>query len=129
MSDEYDLSPMNVTINPAGSPTPGLANHGYKVWLAGVIMVVSSGLFVGARIATRLSQLQMGPDDYAIIGALATCIVQISLWLMSVKEGYGADYEMLNWPHQKLFNVRSFRTRNGNRWVTVGETQCEQGRC
>ena len=95
---------MNVTINPAGFPTPGLPNHGYKVWLAGVIMIISSGIFVGARVATRISQRQMGADDYAIIGALVSCIIQVSLWLTSVREGYGADYLMLNWPHQKLFN-------------------------
>lgn len=96
--------PMNVTINAAGFPTEGLANHGFKIWLAGVILIIAAGLFVGARTATRLSQQQMGSDDYAIIGALTTCLIQVSLWLMSVREGYGADYLMLNWQHQKLFN-------------------------
>lgn len=95
---------MNVTINPAGFPTPGLANHGYKVWLAGVILIITSGIFVGARVATRTSMRQMGSDDFAICAALTTCIIQMTLWLLSVREGYGADYLMLNWPHQKLFN-------------------------
>ena len=101
---EPNLRPMNVTIDPAGFPTPGLANHGYKVWLAGVILIIISGLFVSARVSTRISMRQMGADDYAIVGALVTCIIQVSLWLMAVRAGYGADYLMLNWQHQKLFN-------------------------
>lgn len=104
MSDGHNWAPMNVTISPAGFPTPGLANHGYKVWLAGVVMIISSGLFVGARIATRMSMRQMGADDYAIIAALTSVTIQMTLWLLSVREGYGADYLMLNWQHQKLFN-------------------------
>ncbi|KAK3721130.1 hypothetical protein LTR37_003420 [Vermiconidia calcicola] len=37
---------MNVTIDPAGSPTPGLPKHGWKVWISLVLMVIFSGLFV-----------------------------------------------------------------------------------
>lgn len=42
----------------------------------------------------------MGADDYAIVAAFASCLIQVSLWLMSVRAGYGADYVRLNWPHQ-----------------------------
>ena len=57
-------------INPAGFPTPDLPNHGYKVWLTLVIMIIIFGLFVVVRIATRITARQMGADDYAIIVAL-----------------------------------------------------------
>ena len=57
-------------INHAGFPTPELPNHGYKVFLTLVIMVVFSGLFVVARVSTRVATRQMGADDYTIIVAL-----------------------------------------------------------
>lgn len=53
-------------INPAGFPTPTLGNEGYHVWLALVIMIIFSGITTIARVATRLSNRQMGADDYAI---------------------------------------------------------------
>lgn len=104
MSDGHNWGPMNVTIDVAGFPTEGLPNHGYKVWIAGVVTIISSGLFVGARIATRISQRQMGADDYVICAAMVSCTIQMMFWLLSVWAGYGADYLMLNWQHQKLFN-------------------------
>jgi len=59
-------------VNPAGFPSLGLPNEGYKVWLALVIMIISSGLFVAARIANRYSTRQLGADDYTIMAALVS---------------------------------------------------------
>lgn len=59
-------------INPAGFPTPGLPNEGYRVWLALVIMIISSGLFVIARIVARAHAGQLGVDDYTIVGAMVS---------------------------------------------------------
>jgi len=59
-------------VNPAGFPSPGLPNEGYKVWLALVIMFISSALFVVARIITRYRTRQVGLDDYAIVLALVS---------------------------------------------------------
>lgn len=59
-------------VNPAGFPSTGLPNEGYRVWLALVIMIISSGFFVAARIANRCMTRQMGADDYAIIAALVS---------------------------------------------------------
>lgn len=65
--------PANTTyVNPAGFPSDKLPNQGYRLWLAIVIMIISSGAFVIARIATRLSTHQMGFDDYAIIAAFVS---------------------------------------------------------
>lgn len=60
----------NITISPAGFSTPGLPNHGWRVWLALVIMIVISGTFVVFRVIARVSARQMGSDDYAIVAAL-----------------------------------------------------------
>ena len=65
--------PANVSyVNPAGFPSDELPNQGCRLWLAIVIMIISSGAFVIARIATRLSTHQMGFDDYAIIAAFVS---------------------------------------------------------
>jgi hypothetical protein len=56
-------------INVAGFSTEYLPNEGYKVWLALVIMIITSGTLVAIRTATRVAMHQMGADDYAIIGA------------------------------------------------------------
>lgn len=59
-------------VNPAGFPSAGLPNEGYKVWLALVIMIIGSGLFVAARFATRISTRQLGADDYVVLAALVS---------------------------------------------------------
>lgn len=59
-------------INVAGFSTPTLPNEGWKVFLALVIMIIFSGLFVVARISIRISSRQMGADDYTIIAAMVT---------------------------------------------------------
>lgn len=61
-------------VNPAGFPSSGLPNEGYKVWLALVIMIISSGIFVTARITHRYRSRQLGADDYVIVAALVRCL-------------------------------------------------------
>ncbi|KAK5114282.1 hypothetical protein LTR62_002533 [Meristemomyces frigidus] len=91
-------------INPAGFSTPGLENHGSAVWLALVIMVTISGLMVAARVSIRASSRQMGSDDWAILAALGSCLIQTSLWAMSVRTGYGSDYLKLSISQRQTFN-------------------------
>lgn len=57
-------------INVAGFPTEQVDNFGYRFWLTLVILVICSGFFVAARIATRLKMKQMGKDDYFILAAM-----------------------------------------------------------
>lgn len=59
-----------VYVNPAGFPTPGLPNHGYKFFITLMAMCITAGLFVIARLATRISQAQVGADDWAITAAM-----------------------------------------------------------
>ncbi|RMY90580.1 hypothetical protein D0862_09923 [Hortaea werneckii] len=97
--------PANTTyVNPAGFPSDKLPNQGYRLWLAIVIMIISSGAFVIARIATRLSTHQMGFDDYAIIAAFVSCLIQCTFWAESVNYGYGAAYLLLDEWHRREFN-------------------------
>ena len=69
-------------INPAGFPTPELPNDGYRVWLALVIMVITSGLVVLARISTRVVARQTGSDDYAILAAMVS-LFQIQIRIIA----------------------------------------------
>ncbi|KAI7480633.1 hypothetical protein D0860_06989 [Hortaea werneckii] len=97
--------PANVSyVNPAGFPSDELPNQGYRLWLAIVIMIISSGAFVIARIATRISTHQMGFDDYAIIAAFLSCLIQCTFWAESVRYGYGAAYLLLDEWHRREFN-------------------------
>ena len=59
-------------INIAGFPTTEVDNMGYHFWLALVVLVMLSGLFVAARIATRWQMKQMGLDDFLIIAAMVS---------------------------------------------------------
>ncbi|RMY44172.1 hypothetical protein D0863_16256, partial [Hortaea werneckii] len=97
--------PANISyVNPAGFPSDELPNEGYRLWLAIVIMIICSGTFVLARIATRLSTHQMGFDDYAIIAAFVSCLIQCTFWAESVRYGYGAAYLLLDEWHRREFN-------------------------
>ncbi|KAK3721346.1 hypothetical protein LTR37_003222 [Vermiconidia calcicola] len=103
---------MNVTIDPAGFPTPGLPNHGWKVCISLVIMVIFSGLFVAvdsqARIWTRISTHTLGADDIAISLAMGSYIIHTTLWALEVREGYGADYLKLDEFHRRALNKMWF---------------------
>lgn len=110
-------------INPAGFPSEGLPNEGYRLWLALVILIIISGTVVIARIATRVSNGQLGADDYVIVAALvsslnqcrsvqeldltypqASCLIQTTLWAISVRTGYGAAYLLLDDWYRREFN-------------------------
>lgn len=59
-----------VNVNVAGFSTSELPNQGYRIFLALVIMIIVSGSFVTIRMATRISNRQLGADDYTIVAAL-----------------------------------------------------------
>jgi hypothetical protein len=53
-----------------GFPGGGEENQGWKLYLTSLIMVSSAGLFVIARVLTRVRVFELKPDDYAIIASL-----------------------------------------------------------
>lgn len=53
-----------------GFPTDGVENQGWKLYLTSLIMILSAGLFVIARVLTRVRIFQLKADDYAIIASL-----------------------------------------------------------
>ena len=67
-----------------GLGTEGPVQRGWGLWLTSVLAVVIAALFVGARLAQRLSKRSgLGMDDYMIILAL------ISSGLLSMTECQG----------------------------------------
>ena len=55
-----------------GFPSGGEANQGWKLYLTSLIMILSAGLFVIARIVTRLWTVRLKADDYTIIASLVS---------------------------------------------------------
>jgi hypothetical protein len=56
-----------------GFPNHGHDDHGWKMYITAVVMIVLSGLFVIARITTRFWMLgKLGWDDITIIVALVS---------------------------------------------------------
>lgn len=53
-----------------GFPSNGVADQGWKLYITSLIMVLSAGLFVIARIATRLASKRLGWDDYTIVASI-----------------------------------------------------------
>ena len=53
-----------------GFGTAGKPDQGWKLYITSLIMVLSAGLFVIARIATRIWSRQMGEDDYLVLTSL-----------------------------------------------------------
>lgn len=67
-----------------GLGTQGPVQRGWALWLTSVLAVVIAAIFVGARLAQRLSKRSgLGMDDYMIILAL------ISSGLLSLTECQG----------------------------------------
>jgi hypothetical protein len=55
-----------------GFPSGGEANQGWKLYLASLIMVLSAGLTVIARVVARLQSFKLKIDDYTIIASLVS---------------------------------------------------------
>jgi hypothetical protein len=56
-----------------GFPADGVDNHGWKLYITSLVMIISSGLFVVARCIARHSIHKLGSDDVAIIVSLVSC--------------------------------------------------------
>jgi hypothetical protein len=55
-----------------GFPTDGEDNQGWKLYLTSLIMILSAGIFVIARVVGRLQVDRLAPDDWAIIASLVS---------------------------------------------------------
>ncbi|KAK4982332.1 hypothetical protein LTR50_007768 [Elasticomyces elasticus] len=49
-------------------------HRGRMLYICSVAMVVAAGLFVIARVSTRVARRNLGIDDYSIVAALASSI-------------------------------------------------------
>lgn len=50
-----------------GKGNPSDPDRGWSLYIVSVVMVIFSGLFIGFRIAVRLSKKMIGADDAIII--------------------------------------------------------------
>lgn len=53
-----------------GFPSGGVPNQGWKLYLTSLIMIIFAGLFVIAKVFTRLRYGRLASDDYAIVASL-----------------------------------------------------------
>ncbi|CBX99396.1 hypothetical protein LEMA_P086350.1 [Plenodomus lingam JN3] len=72
-----------------GLPSDGEANHGWKLYITSLIMVLCAGLLVTVRVWTRFKAVRLGADDYTIVASLCFSIfLSISIQL-AIVNGYG----------------------------------------
>lgn len=64
-----------------GFPSDGEENQGWKLYLTSLIMVICAGLFVIARVLTRVRIFELKADDYAVIASLVS---QAQAWNRSI---------------------------------------------
>ncbi|KAI9901072.1 hypothetical protein N3K66_002889 [Trichothecium roseum] len=79
-----------------GFPHDDLPNNGWKLYVTSLVMIVTSGLFVLARVSTRVRLGQLGKDDIAITISWVSALSVSILMQMAVGSGYGvreADLE------------------------------------
>ncbi|KAL1842996.1 hypothetical protein VTJ49DRAFT_3473 [Mycothermus thermophilus] len=79
-----------------GFPNHGADDQGWKLYITSLVMIISAGLFVIARIATRLVRNSLGWDDWTIVFSLsiypfpqANSIVLSVAIQLAVSWGYG----------------------------------------
>ncbi|KAM0268244.1 hypothetical protein ACHAQH_010021 [Verticillium albo-atrum] len=72
-----------------GFPDDGIANRGWKLYITSLVMIISAGLFVIARCATRFYMFKLGWDDLAIVVSLASSIIVSVAMQLAIENGYG----------------------------------------
>lgn len=81
-----------------GFPIDEVANNGWRLYVLSLVMIISAGLFVVARITTRISVSQLGWDDAAVVGSLVRLpILSLSCprsfaSLSTISDGPAASY-------------------------------------
>jgi hypothetical protein len=59
-------------VSNMGFPSGGEANQGWKLYLTSLIMVLSAGLFVIARVMARFQNDRLAAEDYTIVASLVS---------------------------------------------------------
>ncbi|KAH7122027.1 hypothetical protein B0J13DRAFT_599213 [Dactylonectria estremocensis] len=72
-----------------GFPQDGVDNQGWKLYITSLVMIITAGLFVLARCATRYGMNKLGWDDAAVVvSMLSSIVVSVSMQL-AIQNGYG----------------------------------------
>lgn len=88
-----------VIMGPYGMGFPSdVANNGWRLYILSLVMIVSAGLFVVARLITRASNSQVGWDDLTITVSLFMSIMVSVCMQMAIENGYGMHKEDLATP-------------------------------
>ncbi|KAF5552573.1 integral membrane protein [Fusarium mexicanum] len=85
-----------------GFPADGVDNHGWKLYITSLVMIISSGLFVIARCIARYSIHKLGSDDVAIIVSLISSVLLSTYIQLAIHHGYGMHKEDLEKPDLRM---------------------------
>lgn len=55
-----------------GFPADGIDNHGWKLYITSMVMIIVAGLFVTFRCTSRVYLFNFGADDIVIIFSLVS---------------------------------------------------------
>lgn len=55
-----------------GFPADGIENHGWKLYITSLVMIIAAGLVVVVRCASRVHLFTFGTDDIVIIFSLVS---------------------------------------------------------
>ncbi|KAM0475911.1 hypothetical protein ACHAPX_006793 [Trichoderma viride] len=72
-----------------GFPTDGVDNHGWKLYIASMVMIISAGVAVVARCIGRVYLYNFGVDDIVIIISLLFSVVLSAAVQVAIGNGYG----------------------------------------
>ncbi|KAL7951348.1 putative PTH11-typeG-protein-coupled receptor [Trichoderma barbatum] len=72
-----------------GFPADGIDNHGWKLYITSMVMIIVAGLVVTARCASRVYLYNFGADDVVIIFSLLFSIVLSVAIQLAIENGYG----------------------------------------
>lgn len=69
-----------------GFPADGIDNHGWKLYITSMVMIIVAGLVVTFRCASRVYLFNFGADDIVIIFSLVSSVaISFVLPLICVK--------------------------------------------
>ncbi|PTB62326.1 putative PTH11-typeG-protein-coupled receptor [Trichoderma citrinoviride] len=72
-----------------GFPADGTDNHGWKLYITSLVMIITAGVFVALRCASRICSFNFGADDTVIIFSLLFSIVLSVAIQLAIENGYG----------------------------------------
>ncbi|PNP56596.1 hypothetical protein THARTR1_03292 [Trichoderma harzianum] len=72
-----------------GFPADGIDNHGWKLYITSMVMIIVAGLIVAFRCASRVYLFNFGADDVVIIFSLLFSIVLSVAIQLAIENGYG----------------------------------------